>query len=32
MYQDVLPSILAGSVERWTGFGEMSYSAAGEIF
>jgi hypothetical protein len=29
-YHDVLPSILARSVDRWTGFGEMPSSATGE--
>jgi hypothetical protein len=31
IYHDVLPSILACSVERWTGFGEMPSSAAGKV-
>jgi hypothetical protein len=30
-YHDVLPSILDCSVERWTGFGGMPSSAAGEV-
>jgi hypothetical protein len=30
-YHYVLPSILACSVERWTGFGEMPSSAAEEF-
>jgi hypothetical protein len=29
-YHDVLPSVLACSFERWTGFGEMPSPAAGE--
>jgi outer membrane lipopolysaccharide assembly protein LptE/RlpB len=30
-YRDVIPSILACSVERWTGFREMPSSAAGQV-